>query len=235
MPRNLTGRIATGGLIVLVGVLLLLGTTGTIPSDTVWDWVPGIFVLLALWALLASGFRNLTGPVMVIAIAGAYLAANLDLIGDDAIGTWWPLFIVLFGVLLLVGRQRRHHGRVDVDEDGELTAIALFGGADRRVSTDRFVGGEILVAFGGAEIDLRNAGIDRPPATLETVVLFGGAEVFVPEDWDVELDVLPLFGGASDERSRPAEDAARPADHGGNGPDLIVTGVALFGGVEVRN
>lgn len=232
MPRNLTGRIATGGLIVLVGVLLLLATTGTVPSDSIWDFVPAIFVLLGLWALLSSGFRNLTGPVMVIAIAGTYLARNFDLIGDDAIGTWWPLFLVLFGVLLLIGRERRTHGHVEVgEEDGQLTAIALFGGAERRVTTDRFVGGEVVVAFGGAEIDLRDAAIDRPPATLEVLALFGGAEIRVPDEWNVELDVLPLFGGASDERSRASDDAAASRS---DGTDLIVTGLALFGGIEVN-
>ncbi|GAB3691076.1 hypothetical protein GCM10028857_28080 [Salinarchaeum chitinilyticum] len=233
MARNLTGRIATGGLIVLVGVLLLLATTGTVPTDSVWDWVPAIFVLLGLWALVSSGFRNLTGPIMVIAIAGTYLARNLELIGDQVIGTWWPLFVVLFGVLLLIGRRRRSHGReTGAGGDGELTAIALFGGAERRITTDHFLGGEVVVAFGGAEIDLRDAAIDHPPATLETVVLFGGAEVRVPEHWSVELDVLPLFGGASDERSRRSEaSSAQRSD----GTDLVVTGVALFGGVEVTD
>ncbi|WP_248517900.1 cell wall-active antibiotics response protein [Salinarchaeum laminariae] len=232
MARNLTGRIATGGLIVLVGVLLLLATTDALPADSIWDWVPAIFVVLGLWALLSSGFRNLTGPVMVIAIAGTYLARNVGVIGDEAIGTWWPLFVVLFGVLLLIGRQRRGHGRTATDANDELNAIALFGGADRRLTTDRFVGGEVIVAFGGAEIDLRDAEIDQPPATIEAVVLFGGAEIRVPEEWSVDLDVLPLFGGASDERSRPADDGtARRSEKS----DLVLTGVALFGGVEVSD
>jgi hypothetical protein len=65
------------------------------------------------------------------------------------------------------------------------------------------------------------------------------------------LDVLPLFGGASDERPRPARDAGGdPADAAdaatrqagerddheerGSEPDLVVTGVAAFGGVTVN-
>jgi len=228
MARNLTGRIATGGLIILIGILLLLSTTNTVPTDSLWDWVPAIFVVLGLWALVSSGFRNLTGPVMVIAIAGAFLARNLELIGDAVIETWWPLFLVLFGVLLLIGRQRRSRTHTDLGEDGELTTIAIFGGSERRITTDRFAGGEVVVAFGGAEIDLRDAEIDRPPATIEALALFGGAEIRAPEEWNVKLDVLPLFGGASDERKRPEEGSRR-----GDGPDLVITGVALFGGIEV--
>jgi len=235
MARTLSGRIATGGLIVLVGVLLLLSTTDTIATESLWAWVPGIFVLLGLWALVSSGFRNLTGPVMVIAIAGTYLVRNLEFIGDEAIGTWWPLFVVLFGVLLLVGRERRSRSHVELDEGGELTAITAFGGTDRRVTTDRFAGGEIVVAFGGAEVDLREAAIDRPPATIEAIVLFGGAELLVPSEWAVDVDVLPLFGGASDER--PDRSAGGEPDGTGtrDGPDLVVTGVALFGGVEITD
>ncbi|MFB6152797.1 MAG: LiaF domain-containing protein [Halodesulfurarchaeum sp.] len=74
-----------------------------------------------------------------------------------------------------------------------------------------FTGGDITVAFGGAEIDLRDATVAADGAEIGVLGLFGGVEVVVPRNWDVTIDVLPVFGGASDDRLREArEETAAP-------------------------
>jgi cytochrome c-type biogenesis protein CcmH/NrfF len=232
MPSFRSGRLVTGGLVVLVGVLLLLGTTDALPTESLWDFLPSVFVALGVWALVRSRFRNVTGPVMVVAVAATYQAKNLGYVTDQQLGTWWPLFVVLFGALLLVGRSRRARSRsVSVSEGdaGDVTLVSLFSGSERRVTGPGFRGGDVLVAFGGAELDLRDADAPDRPATVECLVLFGGAELYVPDDWNVDLDVLPLFGGVDDQRTRP------PGDDTDAGADLVVTGIALFGGVSVSH
>lgn len=224
MVARSTGRLVTALLVVLVGLLLLASTTGAFSTESIWAWVPLVFVLLGLWAIWKSGGRNLTGPVMVIAIAGTYQLRNLGFLTDQQIGTWWPLFVVLFGLLLLVGRERRHRLGVGTTSADEVTAISIFGGSDSRVTSDAFVGGEVVSIFGGGEIDLRDAAVANPPAVIESVAIFGGPEIRVPTDWNVTLDVLTLFGGAED--SRPRGDVSAE-------PDLVVTGVTIFGGVEI--
>lgn len=224
METRSSGRIVTALLIVLIGVLLLGSTTGAFATETIWSWVPLFFVLVGLWAIWKSGGQNLTGPVMVIAIAGTYQLRNLGFLSDALIGDWWPLFIVLFGILLLVGRERRLRIGVDTTSADEVSVISIFGGSDRRISSKQFVGGEAVSIFGGAEIDLREAAIESPPAVIESVAIFGGPEIRVPSDWNVQLDVLTLFGAAED--SRPRGEVSET-------PDLVVTGVTLFGGVEI--
>ena len=66
MARNLSGRLTTGGVIILIGLLLLLSTTGLLEIRSIWEWVPLLFVLLGVWALLRSEFRNLVGPLAVV-------------------------------------------------------------------------------------------------------------------------------------------------------------------------
>jgi hypothetical protein len=218
-------RLTTGGLIVLVGVLLLLTTTDALPTESLWDYLPAVFVLLGLWALVRSRFRNFTGPVMVVAVAATYQAKALGYVTDDQIGTWWPLFVVLFGVLYVLGRNRRRSKQSTGDTtDGDVSMFSLFSGTRRRRSGE-ILGGDVFVAFGGAELDLTDA--DRPvnPAEVECLVAFGGAEIQVPDDWRVDLDVLALFAASEDERP--------PRDRQQAEPDLVVTGLALFGGVTV--
>lgn len=226
--RVRSSRLTTGGLIVLVGVLLLLSTTDLVATENLWDYLPLVFVALGVWAAVRSGFRNLTGPVMVVAVAGTFQARNLDYLTDAQIGEWWPLFVVLFGVLYVLGRSRRTRGAsVDASDAGSVAVVSAFSGTQRRVTGSGFRGGDVLAAFGGAEVDLRDTTVSDPPATIECLVAFGGADVHVPEDWTVELDVLGVFGGS--------EDVRPPAADGGNrDTDLVVTGLALFGGITVE-
>lgn len=226
--RLRSGRLTTGGLIVLVGLLLLLSTTDLVATENLWDYLPLVFVALGVWAVVRSGFRNLTGPVMVVAVAGTFQARNLGYVTDAQIGEWWPLFVVLFGVLYVLGRSRRTRGvSVDTGDAGTVSMVSVFSGTQRRVTGTGFRGGDVFAAFGGAELDLRDATVSDPPATVECLVAFGGADLHVPEDWTVELDVLSVFGGS--------EDAGPPAGDGGDrDTDLVVTGLALFGGVTVE-
>lgn len=226
MPRFRSDRLTTGGLIVLVGLLLLLSTTDFVATEALWDYLPLVFVALGVWALVRSRFRNLTGPVMVVAVAGTYQARNLGFLTDQQIGEWWPLFVVLFGVLYVLGRSRRTRGvSVEASDAGTISIVSVFSGTHRRVTGEGFRGGDVLAAFGGAELDLRDARVADPPATVECLVAFGGAELQVPEDWTVDIDVLSLFGGSED---------TRPPTGTGGDVDLVVTGLALFGGVSVE-
>jgi hypothetical protein len=229
MARLRSGRLTTGGLIVLVGLLLLLSTTDLVATESLWDYLPLVFVALGVWAVVRSGFRNLTGPVMVVAVAGTFQARNLGYLTDQQIGEWWPLFVVLFGVLYVVGRSRRTRGvSVDASDTGDVSLVSVFSGTQRRVTGSGFRGGDVFAAFGGAELDLRDAGIADPPATVECLVAFGGAEIHVPDEWTVEVDVLSVFGGSEDARPRSADGG------GDRDTDLVVTGLALFGGVTVE-
>lgn len=103
MGRNTRG-IASGVLVVLFGAFLLLLTTDTVEDVTIGGVIAGIFVLWGLWLLIRSRFRRIVFPVMLIAIAGAFGLRSLGYLEPGTISTWWPLFIVLFGVLLLIRR-----------------------------------------------------------------------------------------------------------------------------------
>lgn len=234
MVRNLSGRLVTGLLIVLVGILLLLGTTGVTQTDSLWDWFPLFFVLLGVWALVRSGFRNLTGPVMVIAVAGTFLLRNLGFVTREEMATWWPLFIVLLGVLIIVNRSRRRK-RLELaeSEDKETTAVAVFGGDERRLTTEHFTGAEVVSVFGDVYLDLRDVSVPAPPAVVEVVCIFGNVEIRVPKDWDVSRDVLVVFGDVSDRR--PVREDGSGNENKDKRGELALTGLVLFGDIEIRD
>lgn len=213
-----------GVLVVLLGTVLLLDTTGVADTSSLLNYVPSLFVLLGMYALVSSGFRNVFGPLVVIVLAGAWQVAALDLVPEANLASFWPALIILFGVSLLLGRMRTAPEAVGGER---VDGIAVFGGRTQRVTGPAFVGADVTALFGGYEVDLRDATVEDRPARISALAMFGGVEVIVPREWNVQLDVLPIFGGAEDERPR------REVEH--DGVDLVVTGFAAFGGISISD
>jgi len=224
MNRNVSNRSVMGGVVVVLGVLLLLGTTGAFDTENLVQYVPSLFVLVGVYAIAKSGFRNLTGPLVLIVVAGAVQLLALDVLTEAFVAAYWPVVVVVAGLAILVSRARRPDPTV-FQEDLDL--VAVFGGVERRPVGERFRRADVAVAFGGAELDLRDVA-SASPSEVDALVLFGGADVYVPADWVVEVDAIPVFGGVTDERPHAPLSAA------GESPDLVVTGVVLFGGLTIK-
>mgnify|MGYP006287253633 CR=1 FL=1 len=220
--RWLSSQVLIGALVVLVGVILLAESTDLYDAGFLLRYIPSVFVLLGLYVLVRSGFRNVFGPLLVVVVAGLWQLTALDLIEGADLVDFWPLVIVFFGLSLLLGHLRRRPRGVS---DAHVTSFAAFGGSEKRSTSKAFTGADLTAVFGGAELDLRDAAVADPPAHVSANVMFGGVELIVPREWNVQLDVIPLFGGAADERPR------REEEH--EAVDLVVSGLVLFGGVSV--
>ncbi|WP_181685585.1 LiaF transmembrane domain-containing protein [Halorhabdus salina] len=222
--RPLTSQVVFGAILVVVGIALLAETTDAYDASILLQYVPSLFVLLGLYALLVSDFRNVFGPVVVIIVAAAWQLIALEYVTAEEITQFWPLVVVAFGLSLILRQVR---SRPQAVQDTFLSSIGVFGGGQQRSTTPDFEGADLTALFGGVDLDLREAGIEDRPATVNATAIFGGCEISVPPEWNVQLDVLPIFGGAEDERKR------RERDH--DEVDLVVTGFAAFGGVSVTD
>lgn len=110
------------------------------------------------------------------------------------------------------------------DDDSIIEVTAILGGYVRRVSSQRFRGGDINVIMAGCEIDLRQASIEGE-AVLNVFALCGGVTIKIPPDWSVVLQGTPILGGFEEKTIVPPNQAKR----------LYVTGYAIMGGLEIRN
>jgi hypothetical protein len=224
--RRFTSQLLLGAVIVIVGLLLLADTTGTVDTGFLYDYVPTLFVLVGVYALVRSGFRNVFGPLVIIVLAGVWQLTTLDIVAGEDVVSLWPLFIVLFGLSLVLSQFRSPPAKTAASH---VSGFGIFGGSEKRVTTATFTGANLTALFGGVELDLRDATIAERPAHVSAIALFGGVEVHVPSEWNVDLDVLPILGGASDERLR------RERDESHDEIDLVVSGFAAFGGVSVKD
>jgi hypothetical protein len=224
MARRVSSQVVAGALIVLLGILLLFRTTDLYDVGGLFRFVPALFVLLGLYALVTSGFRNLVGPLLVVLVAGAWQLVALDYYTWEEVGDFWPVLVVVFGLSVLLGPLR---GRGRSADRNHVTAFAVFGGSERRVTGAAFTGADLTALFGGATVDLRDVTVRDPPAHVSAFAAFGGVEIVAPPEWNVQVDVLPLFGGVDDERRRAEEPHEQV--------DLVVTGFVAFGGVSITD
>jgi len=80
--------------------------------------------------------------------------------------------------------------------------------------------------MGGIELDLRQATLPED-AVIELFAFWGGIEIWVPREWSVVNQGFALMGSIEDKTGNLPQ---RPGQ-----PRLVLRGMALMGGVEIKN
>jgi len=141
----------------------------------------------------------------------------------------WPSILVAIGVFIVFHAVQRHR-RVPAElnkSGGFLRGTAILSGYKHKPNCGMFEGGEITAIFGGFEIDLRQVTMKHEATRIDVFVLFGGGEILVPEGWEVSVLVSAVAGGVEDKTINLPTAA-------GTRPKLLVTGTAMFGGIELK-
>ena len=223
---RLTPHLMFGLLIILIGIVFTLDNLNIADSRQYLQyWPVGLIAIGAakLWQV-KHGYGSALGGVLFV-IAGVWmLLDSLDLI-DVSFLDFWPLLLVIAGsIIVWQGIRGRQHRAVGPADD-TINAIAVLAGVNRGSNSASFRGGELTAFMGGCEIDLRRAAI-HGEATIDVFAMWGGIDIRVPENWVVLGRVTPVMGGF--------EDTTRPPQ-GVTTHKLIIRGVVLMGGVEVKN
>ena len=236
-------RYIIGGILVVLGVLLLLSNTNVINMDWGWNfvrtWWPVLLIVWGLWELVSGGFRFRLWPVILLLLGVGFQLSALNLWEWD-FQVVWPVFIVIVGLAILLGRRRRRADRrerqprvivegVTVTRSGSGESWrAVFNNIEERYAGPDFRGGEVEANFGNVVLDLREAAMTDSAARLEVNLTFGGLHLRVPSHWRVNLDgVNAHFGHVQDNRSRPVLEATQG--------ELTVAGTVTFGNLEIAD
>lgn len=218
-----------GAVIVVAGIALLLDHLGFVAIGSLFRFWPMILIFFGVGHLFSPSNRAWGGILIVV---GTVFQLNSLGITHVHFADLWPLAIIAVGLLLMWSALRPPAvSKASTDSTDMFNAVAIFSGCERRVKSQNFKGGRATSIFGGVELDLRDAKIVGDEATIEVNCIFGGAEIRVPDNWNVHSKSIPVLGGFSDKTHiSSAEDPA-----GGKRKTLIVTGVVVFGGVEIDN
>ena len=229
--RNVEGGLIGGTVIVVVGLIFLLDNMGMVSIGHLFRFWPLILVIGGL-ASLVSPQGRVKGLVLIV--LGTLFELDALGIAHFRWSSLWPLAIIGAGLVVMwttLEARRMVDGKAG-DSRNVLNEFALFGGCERRVTSPDFKGGSITAIFGGVEIDLRQANIADDEAELVINAVFGGCEVRVPEAWEIVAHGQGIFGGYVDSTKGYV-----PTEALGGAPRkvLLLRGVAIFGGVEIKN
>jgi predicted membrane protein len=216
---GISSALMSGGLLIVVGILLLLNQMGVIHH---WfNFWALVFFFVGLLNIVQGG-RNPWGFVLM----AVGVALELDTLGYLRIRfeTYWPVFVIAAG-LVMVWRAYQKPQESAGDFSSQLNVFAIWGGGEYRIRSKNFRGGDLVAFMGGFDIDLRDADSEGTDATITVNAFMGGGVIRVPETWAVSMRVAAFMGG----HSLKAREGAQPTKN------LIVKGMAIMGGVEVRN
>ena len=110
-------------------------------------------------------------------------------------------------------------------EELENTYV-LFSAEKVDCSGKVFRGAELNAIFGGITYDLRNALVE-PDAVIKASAIFGCIDILVPENVKVRVKSTSVFGGIDNKAKRPDDGATAVVT-------LYVSGLCLFGGVDIK-
>ncbi len=225
-----TPRLVIGIAIILAGILLTLNNLPGFGeySHILFKLWPLVLVFMGL-AKLRQDSSKIGGGILV-ALGLYFLAVMFG--GHNVEEMIGPVLLVGFGIFVVVQALKRRRGPRPEGTafDDTLQGTAIFGGFKRRPLSKAFRGGDLTAIFGGFETDLRGASLAEGEAVLDLFILFGGGELQVPQDWQVDVRATALFGAVDDKTHHAIQDESSPVR-----PKLIVTGLVLFGGCEIKD
>lgn len=219
-------------ILIGIGAAFLLNNLGIVPVHELLRYWPVVLIAVGVFRIVDSSYAHERAIGGVLVFTGGLLLAGTMGFFYLSWNTIWPLLLIGAGLLMLVRRIWFKPGWC-ASASGAATVewlreSAVFSGGKRRIKGD-FKGGKLDCVFGGFDIDMRQAGMSADSAELEINAVFGGAEIKVPDSWEVVLRGTGIVGAFAEETAHP-DPAAYP-----NPKRLIVTGAAVFGGVNVKN
>jgi predicted membrane protein len=254
-------RVGVGLLILIIGLNFLLKNFGIYTFDWLFNWHTFLFVL----GIIIGVKRNFRGGGwLALVLIGGYFTLQ-DLTDYEFGRFALPVGLTILGLYLILSpkgdRPWRRRSKNEVtdfttadptdpnavnfgaaepttstqgqymppnDSDHDvIDSVNVFSGAHQNIVSKNLKGGEIVSVFGGCDLNLTQSNFEGS-IVIEVVAIFGGVKIIIPPTWEVKNQVTAIFGGIDDKRAlMPYQGETRKV--------VVLKGIALFGGVDIRN
>jgi predicted membrane protein len=235
--RTASTRLVVGLWIVVVGAVLLLNNLGVINAGQFWRYFwPLILVFIGTTMLINNQTRiqrQRLGWIFVI-VGGWIFVNRLGWIDISIFKLLLPALLLFVGGTLVWRAFNAPKGESKMvsltnaeEPQAEFTrSFAVMSSNELRPVSRPFRGADLSAVMAGVKLDLIDARMEADSANIEVFAFWGGMEIYVPADWTVVSKVTTLMGGFIDKR-RPT--TVLPTK------TLIITGLVLMGGIEIKN
>jgi predicted membrane protein len=235
--RTASTRLVIGLWIVVVGAILLLNNLGVINASQFWRYFwPLIFVFIGATMLINNQTRIQRQRLgWIFVIVGSWIFINrLGWIDISIFKLLLPALLLFVGGTLVWRAFNAPKGEskavsLNVSEEPQaefMRSFAVMSSNELRPVSRPFRGADLSAVMAGVKLDLLDARMETDSANIEVFAFWGGMEIYVPPDWTVVSRVTTLMGGFIDKR-RPTTVIPTKT--------LIISGLVLMGGIEIKN
>lgn len=233
--KNNDSKIIAGILLILIGIFAFSGSFFHLPfhySHYIFSF-PGILMIIGIFVLINHN-DSFLGTILVGVGGFWFLSRYSDIPIKAYLFDYWPILLILLGISLIFKKEGKNKQFSDNSDSTKfdidyMEESSILGGGRKIVNSQNFRGGKATVILGGKTIDLHEANLAEGHNSLTITVLFGGIEIVVPRDWKVVVNVTSIFGGVDDKR------IVSPDQVYETNKVLIIHGIAMFGGCELKN
>jgi predicted membrane protein len=245
-----SNRVWSGLFLLVIGIIFFLRNLGIYIPDWLFSW----HVFLIFLGLFIGFKRNFHGGGwLAMVLVGSYFTLE-SLSGPGWTKYYFATVLAALGLYLILTPKKAREKKKDRKQraesmpslvEGQLTSppestvppgelpdevidsINVFGGTRRNVFSKNLKGGDIVAIFGGCDLNLTQADF-QGTITLDITAICGGVKIIIPPTWSIKSELVAIFGGVEDKTSI----IPYQGDHN---KCIILKGVALFGGVDIRN
>ncbi|MCL2561806.1 MAG: cell wall-active antibiotics response protein [Rikenellaceae bacterium] len=235
-----------GGLIGIASILILAGFAifahkqgwlGGRLYDILISWQM-LLIVLGAWAL---ALRNWWSGILLTGVGAFFLIPVLTDAAPGWARTYWPLLLVLVGLLIIVGLLRRRSwimrfelcgdAKTATHNTGEgfVNSEVSMGEVNHIVLDPVFTGARLRNSLGSTTLDLRHTALAEGETYIDIDCNLGAVELFLPYDWIVETLVSTMLASIEDKRilrSNGTPDVSRK---------LVLRGRVSLGSIEIKN
>ena len=232
--------VAIAGVLVLsnAGLFNIFGLRDLIGAifRLIFNSIPYILTLAGIFWIARSGKSKAPLMAWLVLVFGAVLiVSQIGLFGLSFGDMIAPMILITVAFFLVNPRnllpRNFNTGNDDLEPNQKhIKLFAFMGGGELNYHSKQLSGGEVMCIWGGYDIDFSEADMEGDSMELNLYCIMGGVEITVPANWKVEKSgALCIMGGYSNRTRDMAEELNLPPK------TLVVTGLALMGGGEIRN
>ncbi len=222
--NNIQTNTLIGIVIIIVGGLFLARNFGFFPGE--------YLALIFRW----QTFALIGGAIIYFTSNNKSVGLTIFIVGIlGVLPDIWPIIFIALGGYIIY-KNRNSHSEIDdatfteyKTENQTITDTSIFGGGKKTFQIDNFAGGNVTAIFGGSEINMIDSTLADGTSKLEVLFLFGGSSIIIPREWNVSIQTISIFGGFKDKR------VIQHNQEVGSDKQLIITGIILFGGGDLKN
>ena len=219
-------KLLWGIFFILLGIIIGLNSLGFTDINIFFKGWWTLFIIIPSFIGLFDDedkTGNLIGLVIgIILLLGVNKVISFEFVGKLII----PIILVSIGISILFKETIKSNitKKIASTNTEELENItATFGGQKTVKDGEVFYGANIDSVFGGIELDLRNAIIEKE-SVIKASAIFGGIEIFMPNDVNIKIKSTPIFGGISNKAKYNKESEKT----------IYIDAFCMFGGIEIK-